>query len=127
MDRSFAQQGNYEKIVDHVGQIAVGRGLGREPKIINQGGAAMNACWVIEHAPAVYFKFPKPEHGGGSLWDYAATACLFGELPGAVASDIRGRPLDLNRRESTFMNADGIIYATDGALAGAVCDLFRLQ
>lgn len=34
-------------------------------KIIQQGGAAMNACWVLEQEPACYFKFPKPEAGGG--------------------------------------------------------------
>ena len=76
----------------------------------------MNACWVLEHAPACYFKFPKPQEGGGSFWDYAATACLFHEL-GAVATDMHGNPLDLNRRDSTFMNHRGILFATSEEIA----------
>lgn len=80
------------------------------------GGAAMNAIWVLENAPACYFKFPKVGKGGGSLWDFAATACLFEEA-GAVATDFFGDPLDLNRADSTFMNHRGILFATDDELA----------
>jgi fructose-1,6-bisphosphatase/inositol monophosphatase family enzyme len=91
------------------------------------GGAAMNAIWVLENAPACYFKFPKvacPEqgrggNGGGSIWDFAATACLFAEA-GAVATDFFGNPLDLNRSDSTFMNHRGILFATDEALAESI-------
>jgi 3'-phosphoadenosine 5'-phosphosulfate (PAPS) 3'-phosphatase len=64
----------------------------------------------------VYFKLPKAEEGGGSLWDFAATAALFSEL-GYVASDFYGEPLDLNRADSTFMNHRGVLFATDYSLA----------
>ena len=59
---------------------------------------------------------PKAEDGGGSLWDYAASACLFEEA-GAVVCDVFGNPLDLNRSDSTFMNHRGALYATDLVLA----------
>ncbi len=81
-----------------------------------QGGAALNACWVLEQAPACYFKYAKEEPGGGSLWDYAASACIYQEAQ-AWVSDMHGQPLDLNRSDSTFMNHRGILYATDEKLA----------
>ena len=87
--------------------------------LIDHGGAALNACWVMENAPAVYVKFPKPETGGGSVWDFAASACLVKEAGGAV-SDIRGQALQLNRSGTTFMNAEGVIYASEASLAGKV-------
>jgi len=83
----------------------------------------MNAIWVLENAPACYFKFPKPENGGGSLWDFAATACIFREV-GAIASDIYGAPLDLNRPDSTFMNHRGILFTADHESAQRIIDLF---
>ena len=76
----------------------------------------MNACWVLERPAACHFKFAKPQAGGGSLWDYAATACLFQEA-GAAVSDVYGDPLDLNRADSTFMNHRGAVYASDAELA----------
>ena len=87
--------------------------------IISQGGAAMNACWVIENYPACYFKFPKPQDGGGSLWDFAATACLFHEL-GAIACDFQGQALDLNRADSTFMNHRGVIFDAEPSRVEAI-------
>ncbi|MBT4757388.1 MAG: inositol monophosphatase [Opitutae bacterium] len=83
------------------------------------GGAVMNALWVLEQAPACYFKFPKPQAGGGSLWDYAATACIYAEL-GAWCSDVAGQRLDLNRADSTFMNHRGVLFASDRALGQAL-------
>jgi hypothetical protein len=44
---------------------------------------------------------------------------MAGEL-GAVATDLAGNPLDLNRADSTFMNHRGVLFATDVALADAV-------
>lgn len=80
-------------------------------EIIAQGGAVMNAIWVLEHHPGCYFKFPKPQTGGGSLWDFAATACIFYELK-LPATNYYGRPLDLNRKESTFMNHEGVYFCS---------------
>ncbi|RKD92320.1 inositol monophosphatase family protein [Mangrovibacterium diazotrophicum] len=81
-----------------------------------QGGAALIACWVLEKAPACYFYLPKKIEGGGSIWDFAASACIFKEA-GAWISDIYGNPLDLNRAYSTFMNHRGVVYATSEKLA----------
>ncbi len=120
-DRSLTQQNNYPVIIDALELIASQQGL-LGVNIINQGGAVMNACWVIENYPACYFKFPKPQDGGGSLWDFAATACLFHEL-GATACDFYGQPLDLNRPGSTFMNHRGVIFATAPLLAEQVRSL----
>ncbi|MGY8693085.1 MAG: inositol monophosphatase family protein, partial [Verrucomicrobiia bacterium] len=114
-DRSLAQHARYSEIVSETEAIAHERELdGVHSKLT--GSTVMNACWTLENAPACYFKFPKPTDGGGSLWDYAATACIFKEA-GAFVSDIYGAPLDLNRSGSTFMNHRGILFATDQELA----------
>jgi fructose-1,6-bisphosphatase/inositol monophosphatase family enzyme len=73
-------------------------------------GAVLNAISVLERGPACMMKAPKPDDGGGSLWDFAATACIFQEL-GLPATNFAGGPLDLNRRESTFMNHEGVLFA----------------
>ena len=97
--------------------------IGRDGLVaIQYGGAVMNACYALEQSPACHFKFPKPENGGGSLWDYAATACLYQEA-GAIASDVLGNPLDLNRSGCTFMNHRGALYATDEPLAQRVREI----
>ena len=83
---------------------------------IDCGSAVMNACWVLENAPACFVKRPKIQEGGGCLWDYAATACLFEEA-GAVVSDSHGNSLDLNSRDSVFMNQKGVLYASHQKIA----------
>lgn len=122
-DRSFVQHRNYEQLIVSLEVIAGGLGF-NGLKHIKHGGAAMNACWVLENCPGCYFKFPKQENGGGSLWDYAATSCLFNEI-GAMVSDIEGGSLDLNRQDSTFMNHRGILYTTHQAIADSIQTLYR--
>lgn len=78
--------------------------------VLSGGGSVNNAIKVLENKPALMFKFPKKEKGGGSLWDYAATACIFHEL-GLRATDFKGDPLDLNRRDSLFMNQNGVWFS----------------
>jgi len=73
-------------------------------------GAVMNAILVLENGPACMLKLPKKESGGGSIWDFAATACIYQEL-GLPATNFEGGRLDLNRKESTFMNQEGVFYA----------------
>jgi 3'(2'), 5'-bisphosphate nucleotidase/myo-inositol-1(or 4)-monophosphatase len=80
------------------------------------GGAVMNAMWVLERAPACYFKQSKSQVGGGCLWDYAATACIYTELD-AWCSDFEGHVLDLNRADSHFMNHRGILFASNAIMA----------
>lgn len=114
-DRSFKQHTEFNNTINEIRFFAQKLGL-HNFEIISQGGAAMNAIWVLENAPACYFKFPKPENGGGSLWDYAATACIFNEI-GSIATNMQGNKLDLNRIDSTFMNHEGIIYSNDNEIA----------
>jgi fructose-1,6-bisphosphatase/inositol monophosphatase family enzyme len=73
-------------------------------------GSVMNAIRVLENGPACMLKFPKKETGGGSIWDFAATACIFREL-GLPATNFAGGKLDLNKKNGTFMNHQGIFYA----------------
>ena len=80
-----------------------------EIKELDGAGAVLNAIRVLEHGPACMLKFPKKENGGGSIWDFAATACLYQEL-GLPATNYSGGKLDLNRKDSTFMNHEGILY-----------------
>lgn len=121
-DKSFAQDPLYEMVLPELEAIAKDLGYGGAEMIL-QGGAAMNACQVLEKTPACYFKFPKPQQGGGSIWDYAATTCLFHEADVPV-SDIYGKPLKLNHSGSTFMNHCGVLYASDADLAGRMIDLY---
>ena len=85
-------------------------------QVVENNGAVLNACSVLEHSPACYVKCPKPEQGGGSLWDFAATSALFNEM-GAAASDVHGKPLDLNRADSTYMNHRGVLFSSHCSLA----------
>lgn len=79
-------------------------------KEIAGSGSVLNAIQVLEKGPACMLKFPKKESGGGSIWDFAATACMFNEL-GLSATNFEGGRLDLNKKGGTFMNHEGIFYA----------------
>ncbi len=120
-DRSFEGHPERERVLRELEAYA--QSLGLQGLVATQfGGAVINACHALESAPGCHFKFAKPQEGGGSLWDYAATACLFEEA-GAVVSDVHGQPLDLNRSDSTFMNHRGAVYATDENLAQRIREI----
>jgi len=123
-DRSFLQLDYYTQLMTELENIALQSGFSTI-KTIQYGGAVMNACWVLENSPACYFKFPKEQQGGGSLWDYAATVCIFNELGGIVA-DIYGRPLDLNRSDSCFMNHRGIYYAYGCDIDKQILEIYNI-
>ncbi len=123
IDRSFLTHPDFDTVVDKLNSIASEMGL-EKVEVANKGGAVMNACWVLENQPACYFKFPKSSTGGGSLWDYASTTCIYNEL-GAVAADIYGNPPDLNRSDSTFMNHRGMLYTTNKMLARKITELYK--
>jgi 3'-phosphoadenosine 5'-phosphosulfate (PAPS) 3'-phosphatase len=80
-------------------------------KEISGAGSVLNAILVAENTPALLLKFPKKEKGGGSIWDFAATACIFKELR-LAATNFKGKSLDLNRKEDTFMNTEGILFSS---------------
>lgn len=79
-------------------------------KEISGAGAVLNAIIVLENGPACFLKLPKKEIGGGSIWDYAATACIYQEL-GLPATTFKGEPLDLNKKDDTFMSHQGVCYS----------------
>ena len=80
-------------------------------KEISGAGAVLNAILVLENGPACFLKLPKKEAGGGSIWDFAATACIYQEL-GLLATNFNGELLDLNKKDGTFMNHQGVYYST---------------
>ncbi len=84
--------------------------------VLDSAGAVLSACWVAENGPALYFKRPKPQNGGGCPWDFAATSCLFGEL-GLVATDFVGDPLQLNPSGSLYMNHCGVMFSSTHEIA----------
>jgi len=79
-------------------------------KEIAGAGSVLNGILVLENGPACMLKLPKKENGGGCIWDFAATACIFQEL-GLPVTNFEGGRLDLNRKDGTFMNQEGIFYA----------------
>ncbi len=118
MDGSFAKSELFKNVHAEIEKYAHSKNL-NDIKLINQGGAAMNAIWVIENNPGCYFKIPKKEQGGGSLWDFAATSAIFNEL-NIPATDIFGNTLDLNKKHSTFMNLNGVLYASNLEIASFI-------
>jgi len=120
-DRSFADHPERDRVLQELEDYA--HSIGLKKLVVTQfGGAVINACHALENGPGCHFKFAKPQEGGGSLWDYASTACLFEEA-GAVVSDVHGQPLDLNRSDSTFMNHRGAVYASDENLAQRIREI----
>jgi len=123
-DRGFIVKPYYAELCNALQTIAKEHGY-CGLQTLERNGAVLNACFILENPPAVYFKCPKPQQGGGSLWDFAATAALFHEL-GFVATDFHGKPLDLNRADSTFMNHRGVLFAMDKTLAADIHGLLAL-
>lgn len=113
-DKSFLASEERVEITTGLEEIA--RDLGLAGLHVDaSAGAVMNACKVLTNPLACYLKLPKQD-GGGSLWDYSATACLFREA-GAIATDLHGHPFALNRSDSTLMCHQGILFATNETLA----------
>ncbi len=117
-DRGFEQRDYYAPVAAALDELADRHGL-PAVQTLEGDGAAMNALEVLENPPGCYFKFPKPQEGGGSLWDFAATAAIFNEC-GASVSDFYGQALELNRADSLFMNHRGVLFASDADLATGI-------
>ena len=113
MDRSLRKHERSEEFRNAVSAFVRDRGCSLE--ILDRGGAVMNAIRCLDRVPGLYFKPPREEPGGGSLWDYAATSLIVSEA-GGFAADYYGEPLDLNRADSSFMNHRGICYCSCGSL-----------
>lgn len=120
-DRSLSDCKFFPKLVERFHSEVKNLGYG-SIKTINHGGAVMNACWSLIKSPACYFKFPKKDQGGGCIWDFGATACIFKEA-GGIVCDCFGKPLSLNPTDSVFMNRQGVIFATNEELKNLVLRL----
>ncbi len=114
-DISFAKDPRYQQTEKVLQQMALALNL-PAAEIDLQIGAVNNACQVLQDSNTVYFKYPRQGNTGGSLWDYAATAALLLEA-GAVATDIYGQAMQLNRKDSTYMNHRGILFAANHQIA----------
>ena len=120
IDRSFQQDPRYPAVIEQLTAIAGQQGLALQ--VIKTNGAVMNAIGVLENAPACYLKLPKPQLGGGSLWDFSATAAITQALSAqylasssqilCAVSDYQGAALDLNRSDSNYMNHKGVLYSS---------------
>jgi len=91
-------------------------------QILTNGGAVWNALQAILLPDTLFIKYPKKEQGGGCLWDYSATACL-AEISGAWVSDIAGKPLFLNAKESLYLNHCGVVYSGGRILASSFLEI----
>lgn len=120
-DRSFEQHRYLVQTRDRLAQISTRLGLNGSG-IDFRIGAVMNAIRVLNRPNHCYFKFFRADPGGGSIWDYAATACLFSEA-GAIVCDMHGDPLELNRKASSFLNHRGVIFSPTPELAQAIMHL----
>lgn len=124
IDRTFQKHREYDKLIQQLKKHLKDFNI-NEQKVQKQAGAVLNAIWTIEQAPGCYFKLPKPTAGGGSLWDFAATACIFNEI-GALAQSYNNSPLDLNRSGSSFMNHEGVLYASNRKIADIIHSIITL-
>lgn len=109
-DKKLSDTPNKDKINAMISAKLAKLGLNKW-KEISGSGAVYNAILVAENTPAIFLKLPKKEKGGGSIWDFAATACIFKEL-GLSATNFYGKHLDLNKKENSFMNHEGVLYAS---------------
>lgn len=117
LDRSFQAEDHYEAVKAKMLVFAKTQKFDLE--IHSTFGAVRNALGVLTVDAGCYFKIPKQQSGGGSIWDFAATRLLFEEsrLP---VSNAHGAPLFLNNPESTFMNRQGVLMATSKELSGFI-------
>jgi fructose-1,6-bisphosphatase/inositol monophosphatase family enzyme len=87
-DRSFAESDYFSSYVQCIEAWCLKQGFdGLE--LIHDCGAVVSACRVLESNAGCYFKRPKSKAGGGSIWDFAATACLFREYSALVCDFIQ--------------------------------------
>lgn len=108
-DKKLRDTPKFFEIQEILNKYEVNLGL-KGIKEISGAGAVMNAIFVLDNGPACFLKLPKKEVGGGSIWDFAATACIYHEL-GLPATNFNGGALDLNKKDGTFMNHQGVYYS----------------
>jgi fructose-1,6-bisphosphatase/inositol monophosphatase family enzyme len=112
-DRSFGAQPIYPAIIEALSDMAAKNGY-HDVHAYEYGGSVINGCKVLENNPALFFKLPQPGAGGGCIWDFAATACIYREV-GAHATDVRGKALHLNG-PSRYLNHQGVLFTGAAAV-----------
>lgn len=122
IDRSFLDHPNFAVLKTGIVEYAVNAGF-KTFSIQQNAGAVLNAIWILDK-PGCYFKLPKPTPGGGSLWDFAATACIVNEA-NAYGKSFDGSALDINRSDSTFMNHKGVLFASNKPIAKTINLLYN--
>ena len=120
-DNSFQKHEQYDEVVKNIESYAQSEGF-NQVEFVYGSGAVINACRVTESQCACYLKLPKKEEGGGSIWDFAATTCIATEAS-AWSSNINCEALDLNRGDSTFMNHEGVLFASNKRIAQSLIEL----
>lgn len=125
IDRSFRSHKHCDKILTEIENLLPEFGQ-HTLNIEELAGAVLNACWVVDKAPGCYFKIPKPQTGGGSLWDFAASACIVDEAK-AYCKSMDDTALDLNRSDSSFMNHKGALYASNQEIAKKIKEVLIKQ
>lgn len=124
-DASFKVHAKYESTISTLERCAQTLFLDGVTFVYGNG-AVINASQVLDSSQACYLKLPKNEDGGGSIWDYAATSCIAHEA-GAWVSNVHGQALELNRRDSTFMNHEGVIFASNKQIAHFIIDALKVR
>lgn len=117
-DSSFLKIENYQDEMKKLEMVAKQLGL-KNVEQHHLGGAVMNGISTIELAPAIYYKHPKKSLGGGSIWDFAASSVIQSEA-GGFNGNYSFNALDLNRKDSTFMNHEGVLYTSSEQLANSI-------
>lgn len=107
-DRKLADTPNKEEIEKLLITQVEKQGL-EGIKEIDGGGSVINGIRVLENGPACMLKLPKEEKGGGSIWDFAAIACIFQELNLPVSA-FGGERLELNQEGGCYMNKGGVYF-----------------
>ncbi len=121
MDRSFPTEKYYDAVKVHLDNVA-NRHDTDTIKLNVTFGAVRNAIGVMTSPKGCYFKFPKKSQGGGSIWDFSATRLFFEEL-GLWVSSADGQLLPLNNPQTTFMNEEGVLFATNEKLVRDIIEL----
>ena len=120
IDRSFLTDPHFAPTVKFLKEQSEGKQM---VSVDHVGGAVIQALAALNYASGAYFKFPRLGERGGSIWDYAATNCIYQEL-NMMATDLFGNAMDLNRSESTFMNHRGILFTTTSEMANIIQRLY---
>ena len=95
-------------------------------EVFTHSGAVMNVCNSLEYPMSFFLKIPKPEEGGGCIWDYGATACIYKEA-GGVVTDCLGNELALNSPNSVYMNKCGVLFASTKELSLSCVEFIKTK